>query len=84
MTAAMFVATAVNFLFFSLTIGNKITGFIIFVRKALILDIDYPLSEKRVLVNNAMRSVNIVADWATVFPVSIKLLLPDPISIHAW
>jgi len=78
----MFVATVINFLLFSLDTGTRVAGFIVLVRKALILDIDYPLSEKRVLVNKALQSVNIIANWASAFPVSIKLLLPD--SIHAW
>ena len=78
----MFVATAINFLLFSLNTGNEVAKFIVFVRKSLILDIYYPLSEKRVSVNKALRSVNIVGLWAATFPVSIKPSVPDPVSIH--
>jgi len=79
----MFVATVINFLLSSLNTGTQVAGFIVFVRKALILDIDYPLSEKRVLVNKALQSVNEVSNWAFSLPVSVRLSLPDPGSIHA-
>ena len=78
----MFVMTVVNFLLSSLSTGSDVAGFILFVRKALILDIDYPLPEKPELVNNALRGVNAVGLWAGDLPVSIQLLLSDPTSIH--
>ena len=81
----MFVATVVNFLVSSVTTGNEVAYFIVFIRKALILDIDHPLSEKRELVNRdrALQNMITVNFWASNIPVSIKLSLPDPISIHA-
>ena len=78
----MFAATVINFLLSSLNAGTQVALFIVFIRKALILDIDYPLSEKPELVNQALQNMNIVADWATYLPVSIKLLLSDPVSIR--
>jgi len=81
--AAMFVTTIVNFLLSSLNAGAQVAGIIVFIRTALILDIDYPLSEKRGLVNNALQNVNIVHNWAAILPVSIMLSLSDPGSIHA-
>ena len=72
-TAAVFVATIINFLLFSLATGNEVATLVVFIRTALNLDIDYPLSEKPELVNNALRNVNIVKYWATTFPVSIRL-----------
>ena len=83
-TAAMFIATVINFLLFSLRTGTEVAGFIVFIRKGLmiILDIDYPLSEKRELVNNALRNVNLVGSWSETLPVSIKLLILDSVSIH--
>ena len=47
------------------------------IRKALILDIDYPLSEKPELINNALRSVHTAVYWASTLSVSIKLSLSD-------
>jgi len=79
----MFVATVINFLLYSLDTGTQVAGFIVFVRKTLILDIDYPLAEKRESVDNALLNMNIVHNWAAYLPVSIKLSLSDPGSIHA-
>ena len=81
----MFVATVLNFLLFSLNTGAQVAKFIVFIRKPLIQDIHYPLSDNRLaeLVNNTLRNVNLVGSWAGAFPVStIKLLLSDPVSIH--
>ena len=79
----MFVTTAINFLLSSLSVGNQVAVSIVIIRKALILDIDYPLLEKAELVQNALRDLNIVISWARSLPVSIKLSLSDLVSIHA-
>jgi len=80
----MFGVTVVNFLLSSLNTGNQVALFIVLTRQALILGIDYPLSEMPQLVSNALRNVNIVGLWAGNLPVSIKLSLSNPIPIHAW
>ena len=83
-TAAMFIATVVNFIFSSLNTGIEVALFIVVIRKALTLDIDYPLLEKAELINNALvQGMSIVTVWAQVLPVSIKLLMLDPVFIHA-
>ena len=83
MTAAMFVATVINFLLSSLDTGNQVAWYIMFVRKALVLDINYPLLEKPELVKNALRNMNMVTGWAGTLPVSIKhSLLDQLLSIH--
>jgi len=69
----MFIATVINFLLSSLNIGAQVAGFIVFIQKALILDIDYPLPEKRDLVDNALRNTNMIIFWAGGLPVSIEL-----------
>ena len=81
----MFVATAINFMLCSVNSGGRVAAFIVLVRKSLtiILGINYPPSEKPELINNALRVVNIIVLWAANFPVSIKLPLPDSVSIHA-
>ena len=79
----MFTVNVINFLLFSLYTGIYIVEFILLIRKAVILDMDYPLSEKLQLVNNALWQMDVVSVWASVLPVSIKLSPPDPISIHA-
>ena len=48
----------------------------------IFMNIDYPLSETPELVNDALRNVNLVYTWASTLPVSIKLLILDPVSIH--
>ena len=68
----MFIVTIVNFLLFSVNTGNQIAGFTFLVRKALVLDIDYPLSEKRVLVNNVLHNLDIIYFWTGYLPVSIS------------
>ena len=50
----MFAATVINFLLSGLNAGTQVALFIVFIRMALILDICYPLSEKRELVNQAL------------------------------
>ena len=78
----MFVATVINFLLSSLNTGNQVAAFIVFIRKALniTLKTDYPLPEKPDLVNDVLRSVNVVTFWAANLPVSVKLSQPDPVS----
>ena len=56
--------------------------FIVSIREALILDIDYPLSEKPELLHHAIRNVHIVIIWTVSLSVSIELWLPDHLSIH--
>jgi len=75
----MFIATVINFLLSSLNTGTHIAVFITSIRKALILDIDYPLLGKQQLVNNAVQSLNTVEFWTGILPVSINLLLPDSV-----
>ena len=79
----MFVATVINFFLFSLYTGSQIATSIVSIREALILKADYPLSEKPVLVENALRDMRIVFVWAVSLPVSIKLSLPDLVSTYA-
>ena len=69
----MFIATVINFLLFSLNAGIQVATFIVFIRKALVPDIDQPLSEQLELATDALRNVNIAAFWAEDLPVSIKL-----------
>jgi len=76
-TAAMFVATVINFLLSSLNTGTHVVVFITSIRKALILDIDYPLLGKPQLVNTALQNLNIVDFWAGILPVSNNPSLPD-------
>ena len=80
----MFVATVINFLLASLNTGNYVAGLIVFIRKSLMitLDLNYSLLEEPELANDALRNGNIIASWAEALPVSIKLLIPDLISIH--
>ena len=82
-TAAIFVATVINFLLLSLFTGSQVAMFVVSIRKTLILDIDHPLSERPELVNNALRNANLASVWALTIPVSIKLSPPNPASIHA-
>ena len=71
----MFAATVINFLLSSLCNGSAVATFIVFIRKALILNIDYPLSawEQPALINNALHNFYTVYLWAASLPVSIKL-----------
>jgi len=66
-TAAVFkfAATVISFLLSSLNIGVTAAGFIAYIRKSLMifLTIDYPLSEKPELVNNALQNVNILSTY---------------------
>ena len=74
----MFATTVVNFLLSILRTAGEVAGFVVSIRKALVIDIDYPLSEKPELVHGALRNMNLVGFWAGDLPVSIKSSLPDP------
>jgi len=76
----MFAATVTNFIISSLRTGAEVAYFIAFIREPLIVDIDYPLSEKR----GVLRNMNLIILWAGGLAVSIKPSLPDPVSIEAW
>ena len=69
-TAAIFLATVINFLLSSLNTGAQVAAFTVSIRMALILDIDHPLLEKPELINRALQNTGIMASWARVFPVS--------------
>ena len=75
----MFVVTVINFLLASLVTGNQLAGFVVFVRTGLVLDIDYPLSEKPELIHSTIQDMNILAVsvWARSLPVSIKSSLSE-------
>ena len=81
----MFVATAINFLLSTLNVGIHPARFVLFVRNALILNIDRPgpLLEKRELIYNSIQKMVVVGFWAQNLPVSNILPLPNSISIHA-
>jgi len=79
----MFVTTVINFILSSLCTGTQLALFITVIRKTLVLDIDHPLLEKAASVESALRNMILVAFWAATLPVSIKLPLLDPRSIHA-
>ena len=85
MTATVFVMTIINFLLSGLNTGCEIATFTVFIRKVLVMDIDYPLSEKQELVNSALHDLNIIYVWACAdnLLVNIKLSLLDPVSVHA-
>ena len=78
----MFTATVVNFFLAILNIGTEFVEFIVSIRKTLILNIEYPLSERQELVINASQNVTTLNNWARNLPVSIKLSQSDPVSIH--
>ena len=79
--ASMFVVTVINFLLFSLSVGIQIAMFTVLTRKALILDIEYPLSEKQELLE--LPNLTTVQLWSVNLPVSSALSLLDSVSIHA-
>ena len=83
-TAAMFGATAINFALSSLDTGSQLAFLIVLIRKALILDMDSPLSEKSELVDEAYWSVPDVIDtWTGSLAVSIILSPTDSTSNNA-
>jgi len=97
-TSAMFVVTVINVLLASLDAGTQVAIFFVLIRKGLILDVDYPPSEKPVLANDVLRNSTIIGTWTGCFPVgesvavrlcvyssSVKMLLSDLIVIRrAW
>ena len=70
----MFATTIINFLLSSSNAGNEVALLIAFTRKTLMTvpDNDYPTVEKIELINDALQNVNIIALWASIFPVSIS------------
>ena len=78
----MFIMAIVNFLLYSLNVGIQVACFIVFIRTALTLDIDYPLSGRSELIDNALENLDVIRSWASFLPVSVNLLLLDPVSIH--
>lgn len=80
----MFITTITNFILSSLKAGTEVAGFVVFIRQTLIVNPNYPLSEKPELVINVLRGVVALGVWAANFPVSINLLRTDSVSIHAW
>jgi len=79
---AMFAVTVANFLLFTLCIGTEVAALVVYIRKALTLDIDYPFEEKQDSINNAFQNMNLVMLWSGGLLVSIKPSLPDLVSIH--
>ena len=72
--AAMFVMTVINFLLFSLYIGTQLVAFTtVYIRKALILDIYYPLSAKGKLVHDALQKLKFLVLWSANLPVRSNL-----------
>ena len=73
----MFAVTIINFLLSNLTVGNRVAGFIVYIRKALILNIEHPLPERQGLVHNdiALQNMTIIAFWSENLPVSSNLPL---------
>ena len=57
------MTTVINFLLSGLDAGVQVARFIVFIRKALILDIDHPLSEKPEMVEHALQNMEIIASW---------------------
>ena len=78
----MFTVTVISFLLFSLTVGIETAMIAVLIRKALILDIEYPQLEKPKLVNDALQNLNIVSYWTQYLPVSSNPSLLDCVSIH--
>ena len=79
----MFIATAINFLLTSLVVGIEVAIFIATIRKALIVDTDYPLSGKLELVNKVVWKLDIAIEWAGSISVSTNLSLPDSVANNA-
>ena len=84
MTAAMFAMSIISFLLSSFNTGINVAEFSVFIRKTIILDNDYPLSEKSELAENALQNWDIAGTWARCLPVSSNLSLLDSVPIHAW
>jgi hypothetical protein len=81
-TTVIFVATVLNFLLFRMVTGIEAAEVSVFIRMALIVDIDYRLSEKGELIDSALQNMNIAIFWTGSIPVNVKLSLSDPVSIH--
>jgi hypothetical protein len=80
-TVFMFAATAFNFLLFNLNVGGQLSGFILFIRKALIETVDLPLTERRSIVNDALRIPNTIQFWGA----NLTVVVSDMIVIwRAW
>ena len=60
----MFTATVINFLLFLLNTGTQVAEFIVFIREALVIDIDYSLLESRNLLQNALWNPDTLSNWA--------------------
>ena len=75
-TAAMFVATTINFLLTSFVTGTQVAMFIVSIRKVLTLSVDDPLSEKLELVKKMVWNLDIAIDWVGNTPVSTNLSPP--------
>jgi len=72
----MFILTFINFLLFNLYTGTHVAAFVVLIRKVLILDIDYSLSEKE-LVNNVLFKLHAIYGWLENLVVSSGLSLLD-------
>ena len=73
----MFSVTVINFLLFSLGTGTEMAICTMLIQKALILDIEYPLSAKREFINSALQNLNIIQFWSANLTVSSNLLPLD-------
>ena len=81
--AVTFAVAIINFFLSGLYAGIEVFIFVLFVRNALVLNIDYPLSKKLELINQAKRKFGIVQLWSLNLPVSRDLLLLDSASTNA-
>ena len=71
-TAAIFVATVINFILSSVNTGIQVARLVVAIRLAPIPDISHPLLEKPELkVSGVFQNMDIVAYWTKLFPVSI-------------
>ena len=82
----MFVATVMNFLLSSLNAGSVIAAFVFFIRRALVLNIDYPLSGKPQLVSNTPQTkiTTIISLWTQNIPVNEICRCQIPCLIVNW
>ena len=79
----MFAATAINFILSSLVTGTQVAIFIAPIRKALILDVDYPLLEKLELAK-VVWNLDIAIGWVGSTTVSTSLSLLDSVSNNLY
>ena len=68
--AVMFMATVLNFLLFSLYVGTEVAGFVVFIQKALVDNIEIPLVDRPQLVDDALHVTNLIEFWAADLTVS--------------